>query len=210
MGGYISDAVIRRLPAYYRNLRELEAEGIVQISSQDLGARMKLTPSQVRQDFNSFGGIGRQGYGYPVRDLREHIRELMGLHTEHRMVILGAGRIGRAVADYAGFIREGFITVAMFDPDPCRREESCRDIPVYGTEELEARLPELRASVAVLAVPAEAAQETLDRLYALGIRGFWNFAQVNLKYPRDAVVVNVHLSDSLYTLGYRMNHPDSL
>ena len=210
MGGYISDAVVRRLPAYYRHLQELEAEGVVQISSQDLGERMQLTPSQVRQDFNSFGGIGRQGYGYPVRELREHIRELMGLHKEHRMVILGAGRVGRAVADYAGFIREGFITVAMFDPDPARREEPCREIPVYATEELEKRLPGLYASIAVLAVPAEAAQEALDRLYALGIRGFWNFAPVDLKYPRDAVVVNVHLSDSLYTLGYRMNHPNGL
>ena len=204
MSGYVSDAVIRRLPTYYRHLRELEEEGIVQISSQELGERMQLTPSQIRQDINSFGGFGRQGYGYPVQELREHIRRVMGMDREHRMVILGAGRIGRALADYPSFAREGFTTVAMFDVDPVRFRSGEEGIPVYPAEELEKRMPGLAAAIAVLALPAEAAQETLDRLYDLGIRAIWNFAPVDLAYPQDMVVVNVHLSDSLQILSYRM------
>ncbi len=206
MSGYVSDAVIRRLPAYYRHLRELEEDGVMQISSQDLGSRMQLTPSQIRQDINSIGGLGRQGYGYPVRELKEHIRDIMGLNAEHRMVIFGAGRMGRAVADYSGFRREGFVTVAMFDTDPEKIGSDQADVHVYGMAEVEELLPGMNASMAVLAVPAAAAQEVLDRLYALGIRAFWNFAPVDLVYPRDAVVVNVHLSDSLYTLGYMIKH----
>ncbi len=208
MTGYVSDAVIRRLPAYYRHLRELEEAGVVQISSQELGERMQLTPSQIRQDINSFGGFGRQGYGYPVKELRAHIRSTMGLDRQHRMVIFGAGRMGRAIADYSGFRREGFVTVAMFDTDAASIARPEGEIPVYSTAELEERLPGLTASIAVLAVPADAAQEMLQRAYDLGIRAFWNFAPVDLKYPRDAVVINAHLSDTLYTLGYRMNHPE--
>ncbi len=206
MGGYVSDAVVRRLPAYYRHLRELEEAGTVQISSQDLGARMQLTPSQIRQDINSIGGLGRQGYGYPVKELREHIRDIMGLRGEHRMAIFGAGRIGKAVADYSGFRREGFVTAGLFDVNPEKARDGYEDVPVYGMEEVGERLPDMRIDLAVLAVPASAAQEVLDKLYALGVRAFWNFAPVDLKYPRDAVVVNAHLSDSLYTLEYRMNH----
>ena len=209
MAGYVSEALIRRLPSYYRHLQALEKEGIVQISSTDLGRRMQLNPSQIRQDINSFGGIGRQGYGYPVRELLDQIRRVLGLQLEHRMVILGAGRIGRAVADYSDFALEGFVTVALFDSDPKRRRPTGSGISVYGMDQLEQLLPGMFVSVAVLAVPAEAAQDTLERLYALGVRAFWNFAPVELKVPRDAVVENVRLSDSLYMLGYRMQHPDS-
>lgn len=203
MAGYVSDAVVRRLPAYYRHLRELEEEGVVQISSRDLGERMKMTSSQIRQDINSFGGEGRQGYGYDVAALKEHIRNVLGLQRDHRMIILGAGRIGRAVASYVGFRLEGYKTVALFDMNA--EEQAEDEIPIWPIAELEKRVPGLGASVAVLTVPVCAAQDLLDRAYRLGIRAFWNFAQVDLKYPRDAIVVNVHLSDSLYTLGYRMN-----
>ena len=205
MSGFISDAVVRRLPAYYRHLRELEAEGIGQISSQDLGERMQLTPSQIRQDINSFGGFGRQGFGYPVKELKDHIRKIMGLDRLHRMVIIGAGRIGMAIASYGSFAREGFPTVALFDVDEAKIQKSTEEMPVYPIWELESRLPELEVNMAVLAVPAEVAQETLDRLYALGVRAIWNFAPVDLIYPQDAVVTNVHLSDSLHILSYRMN-----
>lgn len=205
MSGFVSDAVVRRLPAYYRHLRELEAQGIAQISSQELGERMQLTPSQIRQDINSFGGFGRQGYGYPVRELKDHIRRIMGLDRLHRMVIIGAGRMGLAIANYASFAREGFPTVAIFDVDEEKIRRSTEELPIYPIGELETRLPELEATMAVLAVPVEAAQEMMDRLYALGIRAIWNFAPVDLSYPRDAVVMNVHLSDSLHILSYRMN-----
>lgn len=118
MAGHVSDAVIRRLPGYYRHLRELEEEGVVQISSQELGQRMRLTASQIRQDINCFGGFGRQGYGYPVRELKEKLGEILGINRKHRMIIIGAGKIGQAVANYPSFSREGFETVAMFDIAP--------------------------------------------------------------------------------------------
>ena len=203
MAGYVSDAVVRRLPAYYRHLKELENAGIVQISSQELGESMQLTSSQIRQDINSIGGIGRQGYGYDVSRLKAHIRAVLGLDQEHRMVILGAGRIGRAIADYSGFKEEGFQTVALFDLDPGQHPEG--DLPIWPVAALAEKLPQLKVSIAVLAVPASAAQEMLDQVYQLGIRAFWNFAPVDLHYPQDAIVMNVHLSDTLYTLGYRMN-----
>ena len=206
----LSDAVIRRLPSYYRHLVELENSGTIQISSKELGDRMQLTPSQIRQDINSFGGFGRQGYGYSVHELKEHLREIMGLNREHRMVIMGAGRIGRAIANYVGFGNAGYLAVALFDPDPNRQGRIGQNIPVFPMEELEKKLPGLYASIAVLALPEEAAQETLNKLYSLGIRGFWNFAPVDLNYPPDATVVNVHLIDSLFMLGYRMNHSESL
>ena len=207
MASYVSDAVIRRLPSYYRHLRELEEAGVVQISSQELGEKMQLTSSQIRQDINSFGGIGRQGYGYDVKCLKEHIREVLGLDHEHRMVVLGAGRIGRAISDYSGFRREGFHTVALFDLDPGKLP--VEDIPIWPIRDLEEKLPQLKATIAVIAVPAGAAQEMLDRVYRLGIRAFWNFAPVDLVHPSDAIVVNAHLSDTLYTLGYRMNEVEN-
>ena len=206
MSAYISDAVIRRLPAYYRHLRELEQEGILQISSQELGDRMQLTASQIRQDINSFGGAGRQGYGYQVRELKEHIRRTMGLDRGHRMVILGAGRMGMAVANYASFSREGFVFTALFDVDPEKFRPEQDGIPVYPVGELKDRLPGLHADIGVLALPAEEAQEALNTLYELGLRAVWNFAPVDLHYPRDMVVVNVHLSDSLHILSYLMRH----
>ena len=115
MAGYVSEAVIKRLPAYYRNLKELEREGVAQISSQELGARMRLTASQIRQDINCFGGFGRQGYGYAVTNLREHIGHILGVDQPHRMMIVGAGNIGRAVALSDSFSQNGFQTVAIFD-----------------------------------------------------------------------------------------------
>lgn len=204
MAGHVSDAVIRRLPGYYRHLRELEEEGAVQISSQELGERMHLTASQIRQDINCFGGFGRQGYGYPVKELKEKLGEILGIDRKHRMVIIGAGRIGLAVANYPSFSREGFETVAMFDIDASKDCGNGKSVPVYGVDELEDRIPELNVSIAVLALPAQAAQVTLDRLYACGVRAVWNFAPVDLKHPEDMELVNVHLSDTLHILSYKM------
>ena len=193
------------MPAYYRYLQDLEKEGVFQISSQELGERMQLTPSQIRQDINSFGGFGRQGYGYPVTELKNHLREIMGLGQDHRMVIIGAGRMGMAIANYTGFVREGFITEALFDTDAERVRMSTEQLPVFPAEEMETQIPKLNPDIAVIAVPAEAAQETLERIYALGIRAVWNFAPVDLHYPRDITVTNVHLSDSLMILSYHMH-----
>ena len=208
MAGYVSDAVVRRLPGYYRHLRELEAEGIMQISSQELGKRMQLTPSQIRQDINCFGGFGRQGYGYHVPELKRHIGSILGLDTVHRVIIIGAGNIGSAVARYPSFVQEGFTTVALFDTAKEKIGAKVGDIPVYGMDGLEAFLSSQAVDIAVLATPAADAQETLDRLDRCGIRAVWNFAPVDLHHSEHMAVVNVHLSDSLQILSYKMIHRD--
>lgn len=206
MSGYVSDAVIRRLPGYYRHLRELEAAGVTQISSQELGRRMQLTPSQIRQDINCFGGFGRQGYGYHVGELKDHIGEILGLDRQHQLIILGAGSIGTAVAHYPTFSREGFCTVAMFDVAADKIGTRMNDVPVLDMATLEDFLRENQVDIAVLALPAACAQESIDRLYAGGVRAVWNFAPTDLSHPNDMIVVNVHLSDSLQILSYRIAH----
>ncbi len=206
MAGHVSDAVIRRLPGYYRHLRELEAAGVISISSQELGERMHLTPSQIRQDINCFGGFGRQGYGYKVTELKGHIGEILGLNTEHRLIILGAGNIGCAVAQYLTFSREGFRTVALFDKLEAKVGRSLGDIPVLHMDTLEDFIRENVVDIAVLALPRRNAQEALDRLYRCGVRAVWNFAPTDLTHEDDMLVVNVHLSDSLQQLSYRMAH----
>ena len=170
MAGHVSDAVIRRLPGYYRHLRELESAGVEQISSQELGERMHLTPSQIRQDINCFGGFGRQGYGYKVSDLKMHIGEILGLDREHTEIIVGAGNIGCAIAKYPTFQREGFRPLAMFDNDPEKIGVPVGDIPVYSMEEMPNFLKKNMPDIAVLALPRRVAQEALDKLYACGIR----------------------------------------
>ncbi len=206
MAGHVSDAVIRRLPGYYRHLRELESAGVEQISSQELGERMHLTPSQIRQDINCFGGFGRQGYGYHVSDLKMHIGEILGLDREHTEIIIGAGNIGCAIAKYPTFLREGFLPLAMFDNDPEKVGTKVGEIPVCAMDALESFVAEHTPDIAVLATPRRAAQEILDRLYQSGIRAVWNFAPTDLTHPDDMLVVNVHLTDSLQTLTYHMAH----
>ncbi len=206
MAGHVSDAVIRRLPGYYRHLRELEAAGVTSISSQELGERMHLTPSQIRQDINCFGGFGRQGYGYRVSELKGHIGEILGLDQTHQVIILGAGNIGCAVARYPNFSREGFQTIAMFDVKQEKVGARMDDIPIYHMDMLESFLAENHVDIAVLAVPSRVAQETMDRLYAGGVRAVWNFAPTDLSHPDDMLTMNVHLMGSLQQLSYRIAH----
>lgn len=208
MAGHVSDAVIRRLPGYYRHLRELEAAGVTSISSQELGERMHLTPSQIRQDINCFGGFGQQGYGYHVANLKEHIAEILGLRKEYHVIIVGAGNIGRAVANYAGFAREGFRVQAMFDASAALVGIDVHGVLVQPMEKLEGWLSAHQVDIAVLAVPKAAAQDTADMLVRGGVRGIWNFAPVDLALPEGVSVNNVHLSDSLHILAYRMNEKD--
>ncbi len=209
MAGYVSDAVIRRLPGYYRHLRELEQEGVTQISSQGLGERMKLTASQIRQDINCFGGFGRQGYGYPVAELRRHIGTVLGLDRNHEMLIVGAGNIGRAIGRADSFPKDGFITTAFFDNDPKKIGTQTDHLTIRDVDTLEDYLREHPVEIAVLAVPAGAAQKLAERIYQAGIRGIWNFASVDLKLPKDMNVVNVHLSDSLQTLSFRLEQANA-
>jgi len=204
----VSDAVVRRLPMYYRHLRELEKAGVVRISSQELGERMNLTASQIRQDINCFGGFGQQGYGYHVSNLKERIGEILGLNHQYHVIIVGAGNIGRAVANYAGFKKEGFNIQAMFDVSP-----ALVGIDVHGTlvqpmDKLDPWLAAHQVDIAVLSVPSAYAQETADALVRGGVRAIWNFAPVDLNLPEGVAVNNVHLSDSLHILSYRMNEKE--
>ncbi len=204
MAGYVSEAVIRRLPGYYRHLMELEQEGVTQISSQGLGERMKLTASQIRQDINCFGGFGRQGYGYSVPELRAHIGKVLGVDQPHRMAILGAGNIGRAVALSDSFPHSGFETVAVFDSDSRKIGRTLGALTVMDVANIEDYLANNTIDICVLAVPASAAQEAADRLVAGGARALWNFAPVDLRLPPEIAVVNVHLEEGLEILSFKM------
>lgn len=204
----VSDAVVRRLPMYYRHLRELEKAGVVRISSQELGERMNLTASQIRQDINCFGGFGQQGYGYHVTNLKERIGAILGLQHAYHVIVIGAGNIGRAIANYAGFEREGFHIQAMFDVSSALVGVDVHGILVQPMEKLEGWLSAHAVDIAVLAVPAAVAQPIADALVAGGVRGIWNFAPVDLALPEGVAVNNVHLSDSLHILSYRMNEKD--
>ena len=206
MNGYVSDAVIRRLPGYYRYLRELEAAGIHHISSQELGRRMGLTASQIRQDINCFGGFGRQGYGYEVAKLKWNIGEILGLTVQHRMVIIGAGNIGQAVASYPTFVREGFVTVGVFDAAPEKVGTKVGGITVTHSDKLAAFLDKEKIDIALIAVPTEHAQKVADCIVEHGVKGIWNFSPKDLKVPEDVELVNAHLSDSLQILSFKMLH----
>ncbi len=201
---YVSDAVVRRLPGYYRQLRELEDAGALRTSSRELSQRMGLTASQIRQDLNCFGGFGQQGYGYHVSDLRARVGEILGLTHTYHMIILGAGNIGRAVANYPSFQHEGFITDALFDAAEALHGHRVGNAPILPVDQLESWLAEHPVDIAVLAVPGEMARELFHRLMACGVRAVWNFAPVDLSAPEDVTLKNVHLSDSLYALTFRM------
>jgi redox-sensing transcriptional repressor len=203
-GNYVSEAVIRRMPKYYRYLEDLEKSGIERVSSKELSQRMGLTASQIRQDFNCFGGFGQQGYGYNVADLKKEIIRILGLDKTYNVIVVGAGNIGQALANYTSFEKEGFYIKALFDINPKLIGMSIRDIMIYDLDNLEEYLKQNQIDIAIISTPKEKAQDIADRLVACGIKGIWNFAAVDVVVPRDVIVENVHLSDSLYTLSFRI------
>jgi len=202
------DPVVNRLPVYYRYLKRLEKEGVSFITSNALAELTGLTASQVRQDVNTFGGTGRQGSGYPVAEIRRHIAGLLGIDRRRTMVIVGMGNLGRAIAGYEAFGQNQFSAVAAFDSDPLKTGKYVGNLMVQPVEELEAMLQAEPVDIAVLTLPAAMAQEMSQRLYRCGVRGFWNFAPVDLQLPRDAAIVNVHLEASLERLSYHLTNPD--
>ena len=202
----ISQAVIKRLPRYIRYLTELRAEGVERISSAELSERMKVTASQIRQDLNNFGGFGQQGYGYNVNNLIREINKILGLDTTHNIIIVGAGNLGRALAGYANFERRGLYMRALFDKYPEKTVSQVRTLPVYGMDRLASYVRTHPTDIAVLTIPKEEARQVAQELYDLGVRAFWNFAHVDLALPEDACVENVHLSDSLMQLTYRLKN----
>ncbi len=202
----ISQAVIKRLPRYMRYLTEMRARGVVRISSQELSEQMKVTASQIRQDLNLFGGFGQQGYGYNVENLIHEIGSILGLDQSHDIIVIGAGNLGRALAGYANFENRGLYIRALFDIAPENTVSQVRGLPVYSMDALPEYLRNNRVDIAVLTIPKTAALAVAQTLYNNGVRGFWNFAHLDLELPADAYVENVHLSDSLMQLTYRLKH----
>ena len=201
----ISNAVIKRLPRYHRYLGELMESGVERISSNDLSTKMNVTASQIRQDLNNFGGFGQQGYGYNVEYLYHEISKILGIDHENTMIIIGGGNFGRALTNYSNFERRGFMIQALFDTNAEKIGKMVRGIPTLDMKDLEAYLASHNIEIAVLTIPKQAAQEVADRLIACGIKAIWNFAHLDLKVPEDVVVENVHLSESLMQLSYRIS-----
>ncbi|MBR6735277.1 MAG: redox-sensing transcriptional repressor Rex [Oscillospiraceae bacterium] len=203
---YVSPAVIQRLPLYYRYLGELLNEGCVRISSKDLAERMRLTASQIRQDLNCFGGFGQQGYGYNVEILRGEIGRILGLERDFSMIIVGAGNLGRAFATHMPFSEAGFHLVGIFDINPAIIGQKMLGITVSPSDDLEEFCAQHDIDAAAVCVPASAAASITDRLAACGIKAFWNFTNHDILagHP-NAFVENVHLSDSLMSLCYKLN-----
>ena len=204
----ISRAVISRLPRYYRYLGDLLEAGVERISSSDLSKKMHVTASQIRQDLNNFGGFGQQGYGYNVKYLYTEIGKILGLDRCHNFIIIGAGNLGQALANYASFERSGFILKSLCDVNPRLEGVTIRGIPVRMVDELEDFLKNNDIEIAALTLPKSKAIEVADILVDNGVKGIWNFAHTDLSLPKDVVVENVHLSDTLMKLSYNLCQQD--
>lgn len=204
----ISKAVIARLPRYYRYLGELIDNKVERISSNELSDLMKVTASQIRQDLNNFGGFGQQGYGYNVRYLYSEIGRILGLDQTHNMIIIGAGHLGQALANYVKFEKRGFRIIGIFDIDPNLKGHTVREVKIQMLSELPDFLKNHKVDMATLTIPKNSAREVADMLVANGVKAIWNFAHIdlNLVLPKDVIVENVHLSESLMCLSYNLTH----
>ena len=202
----VPEVVIKRLPRYYRYLRELLNQDIRRISSNALSKRMNVTASQIRQDFNYFGGFGQQGYGYNVEYLLTEIGNILGLNDGETMIIIGAGNLGRALANHNSFIKRGFTLVGIFDNDNRIVGSAINGIRVRSDSELESFVRENKVDIAILTLPRAAVHDMAKRLVSSGIRGILNFSYSELDVPESVPVENVHLSDMLMTLSYRIKN----
>ncbi|MBQ6115695.1 MAG: redox-sensing transcriptional repressor Rex [Oscillospiraceae bacterium] len=204
---HISDAVIHRLPRYFRHLDDLHKRGVIRISSNSLGSKMGITASQIRQDLSCFGEFGQQGYGYNVDELRAEIGHILGIDRGHRLIIIGAGHLGHALLQNFNFEKPGFHVGSAFDISPQLIGTTIQDIPVRSMDELDEYVAFYHPDVAVLTVPQPVAQPLADRLISLGIRGFWNFTNVELSTAEPGVFFeDIHFVDTLLTLSYRISH----
>lgn len=201
----ISQAVINRLPRYFRYLGDLKAQGIERVSSQELSRLMRVTASQIRQDFNHFGGFGQQGYGYNVEYLYVEIGKILGLDRQHHLILIGAGNLGQAIANYMNFEKRGFIITGIFDRNHELIGKKVRGIEIMPMEQMSSFLATNDVDIAVLTIPKAGAITVAKQLAECGIRGIWNFAHVDLEVPEHVLVENVHLSDSLMKLSYNIS-----
>ena len=200
----VSMAVIRRLPRYFRYLQDLIRLDIKRISSRELSERMGITASQIRQDLNCFGGFGQQGYGYNVESLFNEISRILGVGKRFSCIIIGAGNMGTALANYENFRKRGFDIIAIFDVNPRKIGKKVNGLEIMSMDSLENFVKDHKVDIAMLTVPGKDANEVAEKVTGLGIKGIWNFTPNELRINNDAVVENVHLSDSLMVLGYRL------
>ena len=201
----ISKAVIKRLPRYYRYLGELLEDNVERISSNDLSKKMRVTASQILQDLNNFGGFGQQGYGYNVKYLYTEIGKILGLDIVHPMIIVGAGNLGQALANYVEFEKRGFKLVGIFDVNPVLEGIAVRGIEIQMISDLPFFMKENNIEIAILTLPKNKARDMAEILIENGIKAIWNFAHIDLDTPDDVIVENVHLSESLMTLSYNLS-----
>lgn len=201
----VPEVVIKRLPRYYRYLDELDKEGKTRISSTLLSKKMGVTASQIRQDFNYFGGFGQQGYGYNVKNLLEELKKLLGITKGYKVVIVGAGNLGHAIANYAGLKKRGFKLLGIFDNDEKKIGQTVGDIKISDISEIKDFVAENKVDIAILTLPKAATEEVADMLLGSGIKGLWNFSYTELKSRNSVAVENVHLTDSLMTLSFKIN-----
>lgn len=204
MSNSISPAVINRMPRYYRYLEDLLKTGVERISSKSLSEKMHLTASQIRQDLNNFGGFGQQGYGYNVKYLHDEIGKILGLDKKHNIIIIGIGRIGQAIANYQNFKALGFNMIGFFDIDKKIIGKKFLDIKVRDIKELDDFIKQNKVNIVALTLSKGEAKVMAEKVLNLGVKAIWNFALVDLEVPSDVVVENVHLSESLLRLSYRI------
>ena len=199
----ISISVIKRLPRYYRFLQSLKENGIIRISSKELANRMGLTASQIRHDFNCFGGFGQQGYGYNVPELHSKIGEILGVDIERKTILIGAGNLGKAVCNKIFGVNSGFKLIGIFDKNEALCGNMIKGIPVRNVDYIENFCIDNKPVCAVICIPSNDMKELTDLLINLGIKSFWNFSNYDIAMAHpDVLVENVHLTDSLMTLGY--------
>lgn len=200
----ISLAVIKRLPRYYRYLGELLENDVVRISSKELSEKMQVTASQIRQDLNNFGGFGQQGYGYNVEYLYAEIGKILGLDNSYNVIIIGAGNLGQALANYSDFERRGFIISGIFDVNPRLEGLSIRGVEIQLMDELESFMMNNEVHIAAITIPKTKAPKVAADVVKWGAKAIWNFAPTDLNLPKDINVENVHLAESLMRLSYNL------
>ena len=206
----ISPAVIRRLPRYYRYLGELLDNDVDRISSKQLSQQMNVTASQIRQDLNNFGCFGQQGYGYHAETLYKEIQAILGLNEEHNLIVIGAGNLGQSLVNYGNFEKRGFYFTGIFDSNPRLIGMKIRDVEILDIDQLENFLANNHVDIAVLTLSKKNAPRIAEKVLKAGVKGIWNFSHIDITAPKGIKVENVHLTDSLLTLSYRLNknNPD--
>jgi len=204
----ISNAVIRRLPRYRRYLNELRKKGVDKISSNEFSNLIGYTASQIRQDLNNFGGFGQQGYGYSVEGLYNEISAILGLDREYKMVVVGAGNLGKAIVNHTYYYKTGFVVKGIFEVNPELIGKSINGVEVMDYEGIVEFVENNNIDIGIICTTKEVAQEVADRLCFAGVRGLWNFAPIDIETPSHVAVENVHISESLHSLAYHMTRAE--